>query len=70
MHLKMSSAKWQPFCPGGDDLYWILLRLITAWHYFPCLPFHRHRLTDTRAWISNHINKSPVGFSTTVKPLV
>ena len=20
MHLKMSSAKWQPFCPGGDEL--------------------------------------------------
>ena len=20
MHLKMVSAKWQPFCPGGDEL--------------------------------------------------
>ena len=20
MHLKMSSGKWQPFCPGGDEL--------------------------------------------------
>ena len=20
MHLKISSAKWQPFCPGGDEL--------------------------------------------------
>ena len=20
MHLKMSSAKWRPFCPGGDEL--------------------------------------------------
>ena len=20
MHLKMSSAKWWPFCPGGDEL--------------------------------------------------
>ena len=20
MHLKVSSAKWQPFCPGGDEL--------------------------------------------------
>ena len=20
MHFKMSSAKWQPFCPGGDEL--------------------------------------------------
>ena len=20
IHLKMSSAKWRPFCPGGDDL--------------------------------------------------
>ena len=21
MHLKMSCAKWRPFCPGGDELY-------------------------------------------------
>ena len=20
MHLKTSSAKWRPFCPGGDEL--------------------------------------------------
>ena len=25
MHLKVSSAKWQPFCPGGDELtHWPL----------------------------------------------
>ena len=32
MHLKISSAKWRPYCPGGDELkchhalvYWIVL---------------------------------------------
>ena len=24
MHLKMSSAKWRPFCPGGDELKLII----------------------------------------------
>ena len=46
MHLKMSSAKWRPFCPGGDELTefraWIsycihdiLSDVITPlWHHF------------------------------------
>ena len=24
MHLKLSSAKWRPFCPGGDELFVLL----------------------------------------------
>ena len=28
MHLKISSAKWRPFCPGGDELM----------NHMPCLP--------------------------------
>ena len=30
MHLKMSSAKWQPFCPGGDELTELPLGKVTA----------------------------------------
>ena len=33
MHLKISSAKWQPFCPRGDELsYTLSIKLI---HVFP-----------------------------------
>ena len=33
MHLKISSAKWQPFCPGGDELtttvsMWVALQCV------------------------------------------
>ena len=31
MHLKLSSAKWQPFCPRGDDF-----RLMSSWVL--CIP--------------------------------
>ena len=31
MHLKMLSAKWQPFCPGWDELKWWVSE-----HYPPC----------------------------------
>ena len=27
MHLKMSSGKWRPFCPGGDELICIEIQL-------------------------------------------
>ena len=34
MHLKMS-AKWWPFCPGGDELmpWWPLLGLLSWWPF-------------------------------------
>ena len=28
MHLKISSVKWQPFCPGGDEL---IVQLGVSW---------------------------------------
>ena len=41
MHLKISSVKWWPFCPGGDELLWP--RAVTpfihlTWGYNPTLP--------------------------------
>ena len=31
MHLKVSSAKWRPFCPGGDGLdMFLLIKWYTA----------------------------------------
>ena len=24
MHVKISSVKWRPFCPGGDELIWVI----------------------------------------------
>ena len=42
MHLKMSSAKWRPFCPGGWDLLMICvkelgLQSLTRW-FVACPP--------------------------------
>ena len=56
MHLKISSAKWRPFCPGGDELS------ITAGMYSvgglistkPGAPFYKHKSTLILAWISYH----------------
>ena len=31
MHLKISSAKWQPFCPGGDELTYSCLVIHTVY---------------------------------------
>ena len=31
MHLKTSSAKWRPFCPGGDELNLTLKFQAPAW---------------------------------------
>ena len=44
MHLKISSAKWQPFCPGGDELKMKMRgnkiwRLIVCHRCYSCL-FH------------------------------
>ena len=33
-HLKISSAKWQPFCPGGK---WVEYNLQSGWAFFPSL---------------------------------
>ena len=44
MHLKVSSAKWRPFCPGGDELNssyikayclssWLVYLLLVVWCY-------------------------------------
>ena len=38
MHLKMSSAKWRPFCPGGDELtHWSLQNVAFILNVFPLL---------------------------------
>ena len=48
MHLKILSVKWWPFCPGGDELSWILVALsdrsrkvewslfVTKWDHLEC----------------------------------
>ena len=38
MHLKISSAKWRPFCPGGDWVDWITRLTLTSlvWSIWPC----------------------------------
>ena len=33
MHLKISFAKWRPFCPGGDELRIMLLTMPYMWCY-------------------------------------
>ena len=40
IHLKMSSQKWQPFCPGGDDLN------ISVWA--------PHSMFSGRAWLQGN----------------
>ena len=46
MHLKISSAKWQPFCPGGDELtLWLQLVWMHShiyWEVNPCASFQRN----------------------------
>ena len=32
MHLKISSAKWRPFCPGGDELIYSLADFVLTLH--------------------------------------
>ena len=32
MHLKMSSGKWRPFCPGEDELKALFLECKTSWY--------------------------------------
>ena len=39
MHLKISSAKWWPFCPEGDELkqrYWIYMKVMGLNPIFKC----------------------------------
>ena len=38
MHLKMSSAKWRPFCPGGDELTNEALVTPSLWEIICDLP--------------------------------
>ena len=35
MHLKISSAKWRPFCPGGDELMRGQAWHVMTWKRFP-----------------------------------
>ena len=52
MHLKMSSAKWQPFCPGGDKLtLFMLIYCGTCMIIFTFSTISEHQ-TDTSIW--NH----------------
>ena len=30
IHLKISSVKWRPFCPGGDELKYSVCEMISA----------------------------------------
>ena len=53
MHLKMSSVKWRPFCPGGDELkvlfepgFWSAWREVGRWQW-------RKRKMRTLRWRQN-----------------
>ena len=35
MHLKIPSAKWRPFCPGGDELKGYVTSGGHCWDYYP-----------------------------------
>ena len=55
MQLKTSSAKWQPFCPGGDELAGtnkgsIVLKYMRAQMYASYVynALHKHKLTATQ----------------------
>ena len=40
MHMKTSSAKWRPFCPGGDELMQRIVQVSTPIY---ALPAHNER---------------------------
>ena len=54
MHLKISSGKWRPFCPGGDGLTYLdnmLVAIVSVQNRHPITLHWRHNDHDS---VSNH----------------
>ena len=50
MHLKISSAKWRPFCPGGEELVHVVHYKIVN---FAFMNFKKTNLTNTTVHLSH-----------------
>ena len=60
MHLKILSAKWQPFCPEGDELKTVI--------YLPKNPFLL--VGDSEKWQFQKLNFHRKLFHQSVEPLI
>ena len=55
MHLEMSSAKWRPFCPGGDELKHDDKILPVDHHVIFLSPTHQYIIQDETVQEDNQL---------------